>query len=697
MPLLYASIPQRTTTPANTDEHLLFGARGTERMPWSLLRSNFVSVSTAPSGKTDSGAVNYMGSDSEFLYFRNNSEWQRLPYDAGTWADDYVRLLRPVAPSLASDPAGTIPNGYFYYNTTSKAMQFRQDGAFASIPTSLGFVSLSDGSNTAGSDLGTTLRLRSSDSTVTITVTEDDPTYGNVANFQVDPSNIATGDLDDDGTFSLVGHDHDADYAALAHNHDGVYSPVGHNHDATYAALVHNHDGVYATVSHNQAASTITSGTFDDARIAASNVTQHVAAIDHDALLNFVANEHVNHSSVSVTVSTGLTGGGDLTTTRNIALDVPGLTALVAADTAADYLLIYDADAGAHKKILIQNIGLATTTHTHNASAVTAGTLAAARGGLGADASAFAGLIKMSAGVASVAVAGTDYAAGSHTHSASSVTSGTLSAARGGIGADGSSFAGLIKMSSGIASVAVANTDYSAPGHGHTASEISDFGTEVSANTDVAANTAAKHTQNTDTGTTSTYFQLATGSSGGRVYWTSSEFQFKTSDGSAYAPIRVGDLYVTGSTTSIDSNTVNIGDAEIVLNNDLDDGMANSDGGVAIKLLDDTDDVTRRDAKVFYDVSERRWQWVGFTATTEAPITRTAAAVHTQLIGNGSSQDYTVTHKLNTLAVVVSVINVSTGAAVLVDWTVVDADTIQVSFGASNIPSSNSRRVTVVG
>ena len=45
-------------------------------------------------------------------------------------------------------------------------------------------------------------------------------------------------------------------------------------------------------VSHNHAASEITSGTLADARVAQSNVTQHQAAIDHDQLTNFSADEH---------------------------------------------------------------------------------------------------------------------------------------------------------------------------------------------------------------------------------------------------------------------------------------------------------------------------------------------------------------------------------------------------------------------
>lgn len=43
-------------------------------------------------------------------------------------------------------------------------------------------------------------------------------------------------------------------------------------------------------------ASQVTSGTFADARISESSVTQHEGAIDHDALANFVSSEHIDWS-----------------------------------------------------------------------------------------------------------------------------------------------------------------------------------------------------------------------------------------------------------------------------------------------------------------------------------------------------------------------------------------------------------------
>jgi hypothetical protein len=44
------------------------------------------------------------------------------------------------------------------------------------------------------------------------------------------------------------------------------------------------------------------------------------AGVDHDALANFVTNEHIDHSTVSISAGTGLTGGGDITTNRTISM-----------------------------------------------------------------------------------------------------------------------------------------------------------------------------------------------------------------------------------------------------------------------------------------------------------------------------------------------------------------------------------------
>ena len=45
------------------------------------------------------------------------------------------------------------------------------------------------------------------------------------------------------------------------------------------------------------------------------------AQITHDDTTGFVANEHIDHSGVSISTGTGLTGGGDITTTRTLSVD----------------------------------------------------------------------------------------------------------------------------------------------------------------------------------------------------------------------------------------------------------------------------------------------------------------------------------------------------------------------------------------
>ena len=46
--------------------------------------------------------------------------------------------------------------------------------------------------------------------------------------------------------------------------------------------------------------------------------------VNHNLLLNYVANQHIDHSTVSISAGTGLTGGGDITTSRTISMPSVG-------------------------------------------------------------------------------------------------------------------------------------------------------------------------------------------------------------------------------------------------------------------------------------------------------------------------------------------------------------------------------------
>jgi hypothetical protein len=630
--------------PVDGDELLVITDSGgdTQRLPWSLLKTGFITrqaaVPTSPSSNL--GAPYALAANTEYLFFRNGTQWGRIPYTADDWGDTYNRLLRPAAPSLASEPVGA-PEGHFFYDSVAEAVKFKQGGSYVSLQPPQSFKTVTDGTSSATADQNGQLRFRSSDSSILATVTGNDVTYGDVINIRINAIEIDVGDFADDGTYAAFAHDHDEDYAPLIHDHDGVYSPVGHNHTGVYSPVGHDHTGVYALVSHNQAASTINSGTFDNARIAVTNVTQHVALINHDGLLNYSANRHIDHTAVSILTedNSGLSGGGTLAANRSLALDFMNVPSLATPDLAMDSILVYDQSVGATRRILLSTLGFDVANHFHTAAQITSGTLASNRGGLNADASAFTGMLKMSFGIASVAISG---------------------------------------------------TDYSAPGHAHVAANISDFEDAVLEITDGLA-----HTQNTDTGTTSTFFGLATGGSGGRLYWESSEFRLRNAVNTEYASLRVKELYVEGAITTIVSNQVEIGDSVILLNQDITTAGTNSDGGFDIKLLA-SDNTTRRDVGLRYNVTDRRWTGSGFKATTEAPVTKTFAQKHEELIGDAAAVSFVVTHGLNTSGVIVSVIEVSTGEVVLVDWQITSADSITITFGAT-VPSLNAFRVVVIG
>ena len=58
----------------------------------------------------------------------------------------------------------------------------------------------------------------------------------------------------------------------------------------------------------------------DSNNVKKADVASIVNLADHDALTNFVANEHIDHTSVVLDAGAGLTGGGDISTGRSFAV-----------------------------------------------------------------------------------------------------------------------------------------------------------------------------------------------------------------------------------------------------------------------------------------------------------------------------------------------------------------------------------------
>jgi len=83
--------------------------------------------------------------------------------------------------------------------------------------------------------------------------------------------------------------------------------------------------------------------------------------VNHNALNNYISNEHIDHESVSINAGTGLVGGGNITTTRVLSLDINGLSTGT-VDVATDFIPIYDVSGVSTVKVLANTVGI----RTHN-------------------------------------------------------------------------------------------------------------------------------------------------------------------------------------------------------------------------------------------------------------------------------------------------------------------------------------------
>lgn len=257
----------------------------------------------------------------------------------------------------------------------------------------------------------------------------------------------------------------------------------------------------------------------------------------------------------------------------------------------------------------------------------------------------------------------------------------------------------------GTSGITVLTGDVTASGSGSVSATVANVGGVSAAS--VATAVGQAHNQHTDTGTTNATFQLHSGSSGVKLKNSAGEFQVRNSADNAYASIRAldgaitGDLVVTGNltvngtTTTLNTTTMETGDNEIVLNSEITTAAGNTDGGIAIKRLD-SDNSTRRDAKILFDeTTSKRWNAV-HGINTSAVKTNAIALVYAVTIGDTSTTQFTITHGLNSEDVSVAIrYAAGTKEAVITSWRVIDATSVRVDFAVA--PASNEFRVIVTG
>ena len=204
---------------------------------------------------------------------------------------------------------------------------------------------------------------------------------------------------------------------------------------------------------------------------------------------------------------------------------------------------------------------------------------------------------------------------------------------------------------------------------------------------------AALHTQNTDTGTTSATFQLNSGSSGPKLKDVSGEVNLRNAADNDYADLRVKNLTVEGTTTTINSNEVNLGDSNLLLNSDITTSAGNSDGGLSVKRLM-ADNVTRKDAQIVFDNTNGYWEVID-GAVTGTLVTSQIARKVTATIGDGTTTAIAITHNLNTRDVQVSIRSASTYEIVYADVVCTTVNAVTITFATA--PAASAYVVTIIG
>ncbi len=208
------------------------------------------------------------------------------------------------------------------------------------------------------------------------------------------------------------------------------------------------------------------------------------------------------------------------------------------------------------------------------------------------------------------------------------------------------------------------------------------------------------HMQNTDLGTSNETFQINTANGvvlqSANMLTTNLELQLRNPANSEYASIRVKDLYVEGTTTSINSNEVQIGDNEIVLNSDVtSSGTNGADGGIAIKRFSGE---VEKHARLTFTEATGKWGTTNIMPETGvevvAPITNKVVAT----FGDGAATTFTIPHNLNTRDVTVTIRE--TGAPYGLVFADIDfslLNSIKIIVSSNNIPSNNQYTATIIG
>ncbi len=558
------------------------------------------------------------------------------------------QLLNAGAQQLSANPSGQ-PLGHIYYNTSSNDLLANINGTYTTLLTSpgsidhdalLNFVANEhiDHSSVSLTISGTTNQVSVSGAGGNITASRSwtlslPQSIDTAANVQFGSAILAragvaaslqnTSDASSNQVLILGGGNR-----ATPANNDAAYLTLQLDNDlgtqAEFARLTWRADDVAngskdgALLVSVQVADTLT-----------TRVTVNSAGVAVTGALTLDGTAVVL-TTRTLTAGSGLTGGGDLSSNRSFAVDINGLTADGSPDGGTDYVMTYDASAGALKKVLLSNLPGGSGSHTQNTDTGTTSST------FEIDSDATYGAILRANTVSLTADRTFDFPDENGT---------------------------LITTASSVTSL----------------SDVSDAGSGAII---TVSERNGLHAQNTDTGTTSATFDLDSGGTGVRAKSVGGELQIRNLADNAYADIRVQNLYVEGTTTTVDSETVTVADNIMLLNSDVT-GSPTENSGIEIERG------TSANAQLLWDESNDYW------TASDGAVTHKLARVIAANVGNGSSTSIAVTHNLGTKDVVVGCYRVSDDVAVIADVT--HTSTTQVTLSFATAPTSNQYRVVITG
>jgi hypothetical protein len=293
---------------------------------------NNTGISGSLDVRTDSNvAITTLGPNESALMFSAESTW--TPLHAGASAIGiFTNLLDGLVPAPHTGPSG--------------ALFLRDDGVWGPAGTTVtpdGYKFMTDGVNTSTGVGADTFRFRSSTGSIGFTVTNNQVTFGD--------------NIDLDVLEAAVDHNALLNYSADRH--------IAHSAVVLTAGLAITGGGdLTASRTFDFAPSELTTATpslndFMVWDLAAGGPRRGLLSafngvLNHNTLLNYVADQHVAHSGVSVVAGTGLQGGGNITKSRVLALDIGSLGAQT--PVALDELAFHSVSDGAHHKVPFTNL-----------------------------------------------------------------------------------------------------------------------------------------------------------------------------------------------------------------------------------------------------------------------------------------------------------------------------------------------------